>query len=177
MKIRYASAVDAEALAELAARTFRDAFAAENTPANMASYVERAFSPAQLRSELEDPASRFVLACAGEKGGPVGYAKLRSGEPDPSVVGSRPIELERLYVDRAVIGEGVGSELMELCLAEARRGGYETVWLGVWERNGRALAFYRRWGFEEVGDHGFVLGSEEQCDIIMQRAVEVGAGG
>jgi ribosomal protein S18 acetylase RimI-like enzyme len=102
---------------------------------------------------------------------PMGYAKLRAGLPDPSVSGPNAIELQRIYVDRSATNRGIGAHLMQACLHSAQSAGFHTVWLGVWERNPRAIAFYERWGFEPVGDHVFRLGSEDQRDVVMQRPV------
>ena len=93
------------------------------------------------------------------------------GEPNPAVRGPTPVELERLYVRREAIGHGVGAAIMQSCFDEAARAGYETLWLGVWERNQRAITFYRRWGFEEIGSHVFVLGADRQTDRLMERPV------
>jgi ribosomal protein S18 acetylase RimI-like enzyme len=82
-----------------------------------------------------------------------------------------PVELVRLYVLREWLGRGVGEALMRACVDEARRAGHATIWLGVWERNGRAQAFYRKWNFRAVGEHVFQLGYDPQKDILMQRAV------
>lgn len=165
------TATDVPALADLATRTFRDTFEGQNTRLDMEQYLKRSFSSAQLQREFDDPASTFLLASAAPARALIGYAKLKFGEPPPSVKGPNPLELERLYVGREALGHGVGAALMRACLEEAARGGHETLWLGVWEHNPRAIAFYRRWGFEEVDAHTFLLGSDEQIDIIMERAV------
>src|SRR5262249_33893301 len=116
------------------------------------------------------PKSTFLIA---EVGGLVaGYAKLHAGEPAEDVDGPKPVELVRLYVSREWIGRGVGEALMRACVNQARAAGYQTIWLGVWERNGRAQAFYRKWNFRTVGEHIFQLGSDPQRDILMERAVE-----
>lgn len=99
------------------------------------------------------------------------YAKLRTGTTDPSVTGSGPVELQRLYVDRSAIGYGVGAALMRASLDAARLAGHRTIWLGVWELNARAISFYERWQFQTVGDHKFRLGSDHQTDLIMVRPV------
>jgi ribosomal protein S18 acetylase RimI-like enzyme len=169
--IRLATPADAERLAELAERTFRDTFAAENSPDDMDAYVRDAFSLDRVRAELADEASTFLLAFVDEREEPSGYAKLRTGTTDPSVSGPDPIELERLYVDSSAIGRGVGAALMRASLDVARSGGYRTLWLGVWERNARARSFYKKWGFEMVGDHVFRLGSDDQRDLVMERSV------
>jgi ribosomal protein S18 acetylase RimI-like enzyme len=171
LQIRPARLEDAEPLAALAAQSFRDAFASENSPEDIEAYVSESFSSERVRAELLDDNNTFLIAFSHKASAPDGYAKLRSGEPDPSVTGPDPIELHRLYVDRSAIGSGVGAALMRASLEAARRGGRKTLWLGVWEKNLRAIAFYERWGFERVGELVFRLGSDDQTDLIMQRAV------
>ena len=99
------------------------------------------------------------------------YAKLRTGTTDPSVTGDHPVELHRLYVGRSAIGRGVGAALMSATLEVARSTGHQTIWLGVWERNVRAIGFYQRWHFTIVGSQPFQLGSDRQNDRIMARRV------
>ena len=169
LAIRRADAADAELLADLAARTFSEAFAADNNPDDMAAYIAAAFSHAQLTAELADSASTFFVADVG--GRAAGYAKLHVGAPPEGVRGPRPVELVRLYVSREWLGRGVGEALMRVCIGEARRAGRATMWLGVWEGNARAQAFYRRWNFRPVGEHVFHLGADAQRDILMQRAL------
>ena len=169
LTIRRANHEDAGLLAELGARTFSETFAADNAPEDIAAYLAASFNPAQQAAELADPASTFLVAEVG--GVAAGYAKLHAGEPAEGVEGDRPVELVRLYVLREWLGRGVGAELMRACLDEARRAGHGTIWLGVWERNGRAQAFYRKWDFRAVGEHVFQLGSDPQRDILMERAV------
>jgi ribosomal protein S18 acetylase RimI-like enzyme len=62
---------------------------------------------------------------------------------------------------------------MDAALAAARVRGAETLWLGVWERNARAVAFYRKYGFTRVGEHTFVLGSDTQTDWLLARPLGV----
>jgi diamine N-acetyltransferase len=156
-------------LAELGASTFIDTFAAYNTPDDLAAYVATSFSPSKQASEVADRASTFLIAEIG--GSAAGYAKLHAGKAAPAVRGPDPIELARLYVSQEWIGRGVGEALMSACIDEARQAGHATLWLGVWERNERAQAFYRKWNFRAVGDHVFHLGSDAQRDILMELAV------
>jgi ribosomal protein S18 acetylase RimI-like enzyme len=162
---------DAKPLAALAERAFRDTFADENSPTDIEAYVRAAFSLDRLRTELSDDANTFLLAITYAQEQPNGYAKLRTGTTDPSVTGDHPVELQRLYVDRSAIGRGVGAALMSASLEVARSAGHRTIWLGVWERNARAISFYERWHFERVGEHPFQLGSDHQTDLIMARPV------
>ncbi|MFL6253999.1 MAG: GNAT family N-acetyltransferase [Pyrinomonadaceae bacterium] len=167
--IRRADAVDAGLLTELGARTFSETFAADNNPEDVAAYLASSFNLAQQAAELADPAATFFIAEVG--GVAAGYAKLHAGEPAEGVGGAKPVELVRLYVSREWLGRGVGEALMRACVDEAQRAGHETIWLGVWERNGRAQAFYRKWNFRAVGEHVFQLGSDPQTDILMERAL------
>lgn len=169
LNIRRARIEDANLLAELGAQTFAETFTEDNTPEDMAAYLAASFSVEQLTVELTDPLSTFFIAEVG--GDAAGYAKIHSGEALGGVEGQRPIELVRLYVARKWLGLGVGQALMQRCIDEAREMGFQTIWLGVWERNGRAQAFYRKWNFREVGEHIFRLGSDPQRDILMQRAI------
>ena len=170
-RIRTATPADADALAALAERTFRDTFAKDNSADDMDAYVRDSFSLDRIRAELADDVNIFLLAFVDGAEQPAGYAKLRTGTTDPSVTGPDPVELQRIYVDRSVIGHGVGAALMRASLEAARAAGHRTLWLGVWERNAPAISFYERWNFETVGDHVFRLGSNDQTDLIMARPV------
>ena len=169
LNIRRARIEDANLLTELGAQTFAETFTEDNTPEDMTAYMVASFNIEQLTAELTDPLSIFFIAEVD--GHAAGYAKIHSGEALDGVEGQKPIELVRLYVSRKWLGRGVGQALMQRCLNEAREMGFQTIWLGVWERNSRALAFYRKWNFREVGEHIFQLGSDPQRDILMQRAI------
>ena len=169
ISIRLATAADNGLLANLGAQTFFDSFAADNTPENMTAYLAASFSSQKQAAELADPANTFLIA---ETAGAVaGYARLKVGSPPECIRGARPIEIVRFYSVAAWIGRGVGAALMQACLAEAARRGCDTVWLDVWERNPRAIAFYRKWGFVEAGAQTFQLGDDLQHDLLMQRPI------
>lgn len=165
--IRRGTPGDAALLSELGASTFAETFAADNTAEDLAAYMATSFSFERVTAELEDPASTFLIAEV--EGRAAGYAKLHDGESEKSVEGANPVELVRLYVSREWLGRGLGEQLMRACVAEAQHAGHETLWLGVWERNARAQAFYRKWNFRAVGEHIFQLGSDLQRDIVMER--------
>lgn len=170
LEIRHAGGDDAALLSDLGARTFAETFAADNSPENMAAYLAAAFTPEQQAAELADTQSSIFIAETDEVA--VGYAMLRSGDAPESVTGEKPIELVRLYVSRESLGSGVGAALMQVCIEDAKRGGHDTLWLGVWEHNTRAQAFYRKWNFVNVGTHVFQLGDDPQTDFLMQRSVQ-----
>jgi len=167
--IRRANSDDAGLLAELGARTFQETFAADNTSEDMAAYLALHFSVAHQTAELAHPSSTFLIAEVDRQA--AGYAKLHAGELPKEIEGAKPIELVRLYVSQEWLGRGAGEALMRACVDEARNTGHETLWLGVWERNGRAQAFYRKWDFRAVGEHLFQLGSDMQRDILMERTL------
>ena len=165
--IRVGVTSDAEALAELAAQTFAETFGPDNTADDLAAYLAANFKVESFIEELADPACRYLIAeIVADM---VGYAKLRWGDPPAYVRGTRPAELARIYVSADWLGRGVGQALMQRCIDDARESGSQSIWLGVWERNSRAQAFYLRWGFRKVGEHIFVLGSDPQTDWVMER--------
>jgi diamine N-acetyltransferase len=169
LTIRRGTVQDAHLLSELGERTFAETFAADNTPEDLAAYIATSFNFARQTAELEDPASTFLIAEVD--GRAAGYAKLHDGEPENGIEGDKPVELVRLYVLLEWLGRGIGEQLMRACLDEARQAGHETIWLGVWERNARAQAFYRKWDFRAVGEHMFQLGADRQRDLLMQRTL------
>jgi ribosomal protein S18 acetylase RimI-like enzyme len=167
MHIRPATLADASRLAEFARRTFAEAFAADNNADDMARYLEEAFSLSQQSALLEDPCVKTLL---GEDTGElVAYSQIRQGEIPTCVHAQRPLELWRFYVDAKWHGRGVAHALMDAVVQTSTSLAADSVWLGVWERNTRAIAFYQKHGFEHVGAHDFVLGSDRQTDWIMAR--------
>lgn len=173
--IRRAGHADAPRLSQLAAATFRETFEDGNNADDMARYIAEAFTAEQQAAEIEDPSGDVLLA---EVPGPsdgdataelAGYAHVVAGPAPGAVQGPSPVELKRLYVSRAWHGRGVAQALMDAALDAARARGARTVWLGVWEKNPRAVAFYRKCGFERVGEHNFVLGSDVQTDWVFAR--------
>lgn len=166
--LRNAAPSDAKLLAELAERTFRETFGAVNTVEDMALHCRTTYSEAIQAAEIADPARQTLLV--ETQGRLAAYAQLRWGKSPDCVKAKLPGEIQRLYVASDWHGKGIAPQLMNACLAALQRRGCDAAWLGVWERNPRAIAFYRKAGFVEVGDHTFVLGSDAQRDIIMLRS-------
>jgi ribosomal protein S18 acetylase RimI-like enzyme len=167
--IRAGVATDATALAELAARTFRETFAADNRPEDMALHTAQAYGMSQQQRELIDP--DIVTLLVEVDGQLAGYAQLRSGVPPACVTGEEPVELWRFYIAKPLHGRGLAQALMRRVEVEAYRRGGRTLWLGVWERNDRAKAFYHKNGFADVGSHEFMVGTDAQTDRILVRPV------
>ena len=167
MVIRLGAAIDAASLAELAARTFQETFANDSRPEDMALHLARAYGTSQQQKELLDPDITTLLVEIDSE--LAGYAQLRSGVTPECVTGESPIELWRFYVAKAWHGRGIAHALMQRVELEASRRRGRTLWLGVWEHNARAKAFYRKSGFVDVGSHVFMVGTDAQTDRIMVR--------
>lgn len=167
MLIRRASPSDAEELAILAERTFRKTFQEGNTQEDMELHCQASYSTdIQLKEILRQ--DWITLVCEYDSK-LIGYAQLRWEEFPPCVNSLRAGEILCLYVDDPYHGKGFAQELMRKCFAEFETMGSDVVWLGVWEHNLRAIAFYRKLGFSEAGEHIFQVGSDPQRDIIMKR--------
>lgn len=169
IRVRRAVGSDTSALAEIGARTFRQAYAGYVSPKDLDGYVHSAFNPRRQETELTEPEGMVFVAVAGEDSRErlAGYAHLCQEEPPACVRGKQPIYLSRLYIDELWQGSGVGGLLLERCLKEARDHGYQTVWLGVLERNKRAQTFYKRHGFRDIGGGIFVMGQAHLSDRFM----------
>ncbi len=168
--VRTAYPDDARALAGLAERTFRDAFGAKNTREDMDAHCAASYGePIQAR-EIAAPGIEVVVAdLAGEL---VGYGQLRWERASPCVAAARPAEISRLYVDARWHGRGVAPALMAALVERARARRVDRLWLGVWEHNPRAIAFYRKAGFAVVGEKTFTLGRDVQRDLVLARSLE-----
>ncbi|MCC7185189.1 MAG: GNAT family N-acetyltransferase, partial [Acidobacteria bacterium] len=162
--IRIGTHADAAGLADLAARTFKDTFTEGTSAEDMALYLAQSYSAEQQGRELADP--DIVTLIAEETGVFVAFAQLRRGEVPSWVDGAGPVELWRFYVEQSWHGRGIAQQLMHRIDDEVRRMGARTIWLGVWEHNARAQAFYRKCGFATMGSHVFVVGNDAQTDHI-----------
>lgn len=171
--IRQAKLDDAEAIAHLSIQTFRNTFETSSNTADIEAYLKSQFQIQQISAELTDSNNTFLLAYPEASSDPIGYAKLRTGKTESCITGANPIELERLYVDKTVIGQGVGAKLMRACLDRANTQNHNTIWLGVWEENQHAIQFYKKWKFVTVGSHIFKLGNDNQNDLLMQRSTKL----
>lgn len=170
--VRRAEARDAGPLALLAERTFRAAFGALNARENLDAHCADTYSEARQAAEIAHPGiETFVCEDGVEL---VGYAQLRWGAAPACVTAARPAEIQRIYVDSRWHGKGIAQALMSELLAAALRGNADRVWLGVWEHNPRAIAFYRKQGFRRVGQHVFQLGHDPQHDWVLCRETRSG---
>lgn len=167
--IRTATASDAEDLAALAESTFRATFSAQNSPEDMNLHCQAHYGKAIQLRELLDPGIVTLVAQAGDR--LVAFAQLRWGDAPVCVGDTGAGEIQRLYLDKNFHGKGLAHKMMEACLQLFATRKTALVWLGVWEHNPRAIAFYKKCGFAEAGAHVFPLGTDLQRDIILARPV------
>ena len=168
-QVRPGLPADAESLTELSRSTFIDTYAVHNTPEDMALYLRQSLTVDQWRAILGDATHTVLLLEDAE--GLAGYVELRQGFVPDCVKTEEPLELSRLYVRRNRFGKGLGALLMCAAIEVAQTRGATGVWLGVWQKNERAIAFYKKSGFLVVGAQIFPLGKDLQEDWVMMKAL------
>ncbi len=165
IQIRPGQLSDAAALAEFAARSFSDTFAADNRPEELQAHLASSYGLRQQSEELSDRHIQTLLAFEGDA--LRAYAQVRRNDLPACITQTRPIELHRFYVDITAHGRGLAQHLMAAARQSAQAFGAQHLWLGVWERNARAIAFYRKMGFADVGQVDFYVGPDRQTDRVM----------
>jgi len=163
------SAADAAELAEFAARTFAEAFSADNDPANLQAHLDAHYGAEQQAAELRDPLVRTILVRSNRA--LVAYAQVRQSPPPPCVSHAFPTELHRFYLHRQTHGSGLASSLMREVHRAASDFGGQHIWLGVWEQNPRAIAFYKKERFVDVGSQFYRVGPDRQVDRVLVAGV------
>lgn len=169
LHIRRGLVSDAPALTAFATRTFAEAFGADNRPEDLQAHLASSYNVPRQTMELTDPNIATLLAFQAET--LLAYAQVRCQNPPPCVTQARPIELHRFYIDHRVHGQGVAQHLMAAVHAAAYAFHGRHLWLSVWERNPRAIAFYKKEGFADVGRKDFYVGKDCQSDRILVAAV------
>jgi len=166
MKIRYGNESDAALLAEIGARTFYDTYVGSTNHENLELSIRESYSPKIQLEELSDSSSIFLIAEV--EGSIAGYAKLTVNIKNEFLTGKKPLKISRIYLLQEYIGRGLGKILMAQALYEAKQRGCDTVWLGVWEKNQKAIGFYKKLGFKEIGSYPFNFGHEVHNDLMME---------
>ncbi len=164
--IRKITLADLEQLRSLAVQTFTEAFSSLNTEENMRQYLSVAFSSEKLTDELNSPGSEFYFATVNEE--IAGYLKVNIGQAQTELINQNGLEIERIYVLQEFQGQKIGQKLFEAALQIAKQQKCSYLWLGVWEENLKAIQFYRKNGFEVFDKHIFILGDDEQTDLMMR---------
>ena len=168
--IRKITSAGIKELQQLSRETFLETFARDNTRENMQRYSDEAFSLKKLAEEINRPGSAFYFAVLGGKA--IGYLKINRGQAQTEFPNENGLEIERIYVLQEFHGKKAGQILFDKALETAISCKSDYIWLGVWEKNPKAIRFYKKNGFVESGTHIFKLGDDRQTDIIMKRELK-----
>jgi ribosomal protein S18 acetylase RimI-like enzyme len=160
---------DIETISSIGAQTFTDAYAANNTKEDLEEYISKSFSKAKIEEELNNPNTGYYL-CYDDITA-IGYSKLNFNTPCEAFAGDNVTELQRIYVLKEYYNKKAGKELMHHALALCKALAYDYLWLGVWKENHRALKFYASWGFETIGERGFMVGSKGYEDYYLRKKI------
>lgn len=166
IQIKRISVIDVEDLQIISKQTFFETFANENSESDMRNYLDENLSLDTLKKELFNTKSEFYVLSFNEK--IIGYLKLNFGEAQTELKNNTSLEIERIYVLKEFHGQNMGQLLYNNALEIATKHSIKEIWLGVWEKNKRAISFYKKNGFIEFDTHIFKLGNDEQIDIMMK---------
>lgn len=161
---------DLELLQKVAKETFQETFAKDNSERNMQKYLTDAFTMSKLHIEWLSPHSYFYFAFLDEE--VVGYLKINEGNAQTESQDEGAFEIERIYVLQAYQREGIGQFLLDFALQFANENQAKYIWLGVWEKNTKAISFYQKNGFVAFDSHIFLFGDDPQTDILMKKSFE-----
>ncbi|MBM7571702.1 GNAT family N-acetyltransferase [Aquibacillus albus] len=165
VKITKCNRDNLQILQEISMETFNDTFKGQNSPENMKAYLEKAFNFKQLEEELSNISSEFFFVYFNNE--VAGYLKVNTNDAQSEEMGDNSIEIERIYIKNQYQKHGLGKYLLNKAIEIAMELNKKEIWLGVWEKNENAIAFYKRMGFVQTGAHSFYMGDEEQTDYIM----------
>lgn len=167
--IKKATVEHIQLIRQIGQLTFYETFHALNSEENMQAYLSTAFTDEKLQGELQHIASQFYLAWQQEE--VVGYLKLNVDDAQTEPMGDEALEIERIYVAASHQKYGIGKRFMQLAEQQAREQHKSKIWLGVWEKNEKAIHFYERQGFKKVSEHIFQMGDEAQTDYVMEKVI------
>ena len=160
---------DLRILQEISYETFNETFKDQNSPENMKAYLERAFNLKQLEKELSNISSEFFFIYFNNE--VAGYLKVNTNDAQSEEMGDESLEIERIYIKSQFQKHGLGKYLINKAIEIAMEQNKKKIWLGVWEKNENAIAFYKKMGFVQTGAHSFYMGDEEQIDFIMTKSL------
>jgi ribosomal protein S18 acetylase RimI-like enzyme len=166
IEIRKATVSDLETIQKISIQTFTETFAAVNTPENITDYIKDSLNTEQLSAELNNANSQFYIAYSDIE--VVGYLKINFGDAQTESFKENTLEVQRIYVLQNFHGKNIGQLLLDEVKKIAQITNVDSVWLGVWEENHRALQFYTKNGFVVFDKHVFMMGNDEQTDLLMQ---------
>lgn len=162
-----ASSEDYKTVQKISKETFYETFSESNSEEDMQTYLEESFSDNKIKQQLLNNGSFFFIAY--DENVPIGYLKINLDTAQTELRDPTSLEIERIYVKAIYHGQKVGQLLYNKAFEIAQQKGKKSIWLGVWEKNPRAIRFYEKNGFTEFDTHIFTLGHEQQIDIMMRK--------
>lgn len=170
MHIKKLDLTDINELQKVSVETFYDTFADQNTEKNMQDYVSNSYKLETLTEELKNKNSFFYFVLSDEDD-IMGYLKLNISDAQSEDDFENALEIEQIYIRKEFQKQGLGKILYNIALTKATELEKQRIWLGVWEFNQNAKAFYQHLGFEFVGSHIFNMGADPQTDLIMVKSI------
>jgi ribosomal protein S18 acetylase RimI-like enzyme len=167
MNIKQCTLEDVTQLRAISIETYEDTFAPYNTAENMQAYLDTAYNQDKLIKELHNPQTAFYFL--QEEDAIAGYLKINWGTAQTETFAPDGLEVERIYIRSQYKRNGYGKQLLSYAEELAKDKQKQSIWLGVWEHNANALAFYQQMKFEKVGSHSFFMGDDEQTDYLMEK--------
>jgi len=167
IQLKQATHADLGIIRHLGVETFEETFAPHNTREDMDHYLQEAFSPEKIEAEFNEPDTQYWIAWYNNE--PAAYSRWCFGRQEVGMDAANPMEFHRLYVLAKYKGKGIGHIILSSAIDAATKRNCDRIWLGVWEHNAPAIAFYRKFGFERFGDHKFMLGNDLQTDWVMKK--------
>jgi diamine N-acetyltransferase len=161
---------DLHKLQEISYETFNETFKHQNSEENMNNYLEKAFNLKQLEKELSNASSKFFFVYINDE--IAGYLKINSDDAQSEKMGKESLEIERIYIRNKFQKHGLGKLLLNKAMEVAMEGNKKKIWLGVWEKNETAIAFYKKMEFVQTGAHSFYMGDEKQTDFLMTKLLK-----
>jgi ribosomal protein S18 acetylase RimI-like enzyme len=153
-------------LATLSRKTFYETFHEQNTKEDIDLFLETTFNYQALQKEFADITNEFFFANTQNE--IAGYLKISDNAKPCQLRNVDAIEIARIYTIKEKIGKGIGKAMLEYAITKAKNKLKKVLWLGVWERNRRAIDFYSRFGFQKFGEHVFMVGNDAQTDWLMK---------
>ncbi|MBD1382348.1 GNAT family N-acetyltransferase [Metabacillus arenae] len=169
INIKKCTLEDSRKLQEISCETFNETFKHQNSLENMNAYLERAFNLKQLEKELSNISSQFFFVYFNSE--VAGYLKVNTNDAQSEEMGDESLEIERIYIKNTFQKHGLGKYLLNKAMEITMEHNKKKIWLGVWEKNENAIAFYKKMGFVQTGAHSFYMGDEEQIDFIMTKTL------
>ena len=146
---------DALALTELGRVTFMESHGHCASEIEVNEYLNTHFIYEKFLFELKDDKNLFYLTV--DEGQLIGYSKIIFNCSNPNHTGSEITKLERLYVLKEHHGTGIAKQLFDFNVQLAKDHSQKGIWLNVWVENERAIQFYRKKGFKDIGSYSFKI--------------------